>query len=100
MSGALDGFHDCVSNFGMPSVLAFGLFSEPAAGCSPRWLFDICAHANCRNDWFTHPDFKPSKSPLADKNRAAFKKLQEENWASWLAQQGQGKFPEEADRAR
>lgn len=53
-----------------------------------------------RNDWFTHPDFKPSKSPLADKNRAAFKKLQEENWASWLAQQGQGKFPEEADRAR
>lgn len=57
-------------------------------------------HAACRNDWFVHPDFKPAKSPIADKNRADFKKLQEDNWASWLAQQGKGKFPEEADRAR
>ncbi len=39
-----------------------------------------------RNDWFTHPDFIPAKSPIADSNRAAFRKVQEENWASWLKQ--------------
>ena len=40
-----------------------------------------------RNDWFTHPDFKPSKSPHADANRKEFQRIQEENWAAWLASQ-------------
>lgn len=40
-----------------------------------------------RNDWFTHPDFKPSKSPHAEAHRQEFQIIQKENWEKYLKSQ-------------